>query len=287
MKSATVITALLLASSAVRAGQQPAPVKEPAFDVVSIKPTQSSAIGGGLRFNPSGRVEWTGTTLRNLIRMGYQRFGFDPREVVGGPAWIDSERFDIIATAERPAQNRSDGFPEQLFAMIQAFVEERFKVRVHNEQREAPIYALVLARGDGKTGAALRQVPDTCAEAIKAIGEKTPRSGPPPCSFGASAGRLIGTGVTMTMFGYVLSNFVGRTVVDRTGIAGSCDIELTFDPATAAQAPPGAAPGPTPADDTKPSIFTALQEQLGLKLESTRGPIDVLVIDQAERPTPN
>jgi uncharacterized protein (TIGR03435 family) len=76
-------------------------------------------------------------------------------------------------------------------------------------------------------------------------------------------------------------------VIDRTGLPGSYDIELTFDPSSAAQAPPGAPLGPPPVDDTKPSIFTALQEQLGLRLESTRGPVDVLVIDQAQRPTPN
>ena len=114
--------------------------------------------------------------------------------------------------------------------MVRALVQDRFKVRVHNEQRDAPIYALVLARPDGKTGASLHSVPDACAEAMKAMTERTPRSGPPPCSFRAGAGKLIGTA---------------------------------------------------------PSIFTALQEQLGLKLESTRGLVEVLVIDSAERPTPN
>jgi uncharacterized protein (TIGR03435 family) len=279
-----VVAALLVASTIALSAQPPA--REPRFDVVSIKPSQSSAPGDGLRFNP-GRIEWTNTTLKNLIRMAYQRFGFDPREIIGGPAWIDSEQFHIIATASQPPANRADGFPEELLAMIRALVEDRFKVVVHNEQRDAQIYTLVLARTDGKAGTALRQVPDACAEAMKAMSERTPRNGPPPCSFGATAGRLIGTGVTLTMFGHVLSNFVGRNVVDRTGLGGSYDIELTFDPASAAQAPPGAPPGPTPTDDTKPSIFTALQEQLGLKLESTRGPIDVLVIDQAERPTAN
>jgi uncharacterized protein (TIGR03435 family) len=89
------------------------------------------------------------------------------------------------------------------------------------------------------------------------------------------------------MFANVLSGSAGRRVIDRTGLTGSFDIELTFDPAPAAKAPPGAPVGPAPTDDAKPSIFTALQEQLGLKLEATRGPVDVLVIDQAERPTPN
>ena len=93
--------------------------------------------------------------------------------------------------------------------------------------------------------------------------------------------------MTIAMVASVLSGNAGRTVIDRTGLAGSFDIEMNFDPASAAQAPPGAPPGPTPTDDSKPSIFTALQEQLGLKLEPTRGPIDVLVVDQAERPTAN
>jgi uncharacterized protein (TIGR03435 family) len=281
MKTLLAVIAPVAVSLAAVAQQVATPL--PTFDVVSIKPSQSSAVRGGLRFNPSGRVEWTNTTLRNLLRMAYQRFGFDPRDVVGGPGWIDSEGFDIIATAERPPRNRPDGFPEELLAMIRALVQDRFKVRVHNEQREAPIYAMVLTRSDGKTGPSLHPVADACAEAMKALAEKTPRSERPPCSFGATAGRLIGTGVTLTMFANVLSGFVGRNVVDRTGLNGSFDIELTYDPASAAKAPPG----PTTRDDTAPSIFTALQEQLGLKLESTRGTVDVLVIDQAERPSPN
>jgi uncharacterized protein (TIGR03435 family) len=286
MSPRVALVASVLATSATLVGQQ-VQAPQAAFDVVSIKPNLSSAVGGGFRVNATGRVEWTNTTLRALLRMAYQRFGFDPREIVGGPAWIDSERFDVIATPERPSRTGANGFPEELLGMIRALVEDRFKVRIHNEQRDAAIYALVLARPDGKTGASLHPVPDACAEAMKAMTERTPRSGPPPCSFGTGAGKLIGTGVTLTMFGHVLSGFVGRNVVDRTGLNGSFDIQLTYDPASAAKALPGAPPGPTTADDTAPSIFTALQEQLGLKLESTRGLVDVLVIDSAERPTPN
>jgi uncharacterized protein (TIGR03435 family) len=235
-------------------------------------------------------VEIFNTTLKGLIRMTYSRFAFDSREIVGGLPWIDSERFDLIATMNLPSQFDSSGLPAGLVGLLRALIEDRFSVKAHNERREGDVYVLTFARGDRKTGNGLRNVPDTCAAAMK---EQTggapapPRKGPPPCSFGGPPGKLIGTGVTMAMFSNVLSGNVGRLVVDRTELAGSFDIELTFDPASAANAPPGAPLGPTPTDDTKPSIFTALQEQLGLKLESTRGPIDVLVIDQAERPIPN
>jgi uncharacterized protein (TIGR03435 family) len=285
-RSSMLALVLMMSATPIVPAQQPAP-PQLAFDVVSIKPSRSGAVAGGFGLSPNGRVEWTNTTLRALLRMAYQRFGFDPREILGGPAWIDSDRFDVIATAERPPQTDPNGFPEGLLGMIRAFVEDRFKVKVHNEQRDAQIYALVLARGDGKTGSALRSVPDACATAMKAMTDRTPRSGPPPCSFRAVAGQLIGTGVTLTMFGNVLSGYVGRTVLDRTALPGSFDIDLTFDPASAAKTPPGAPPGPTVPDDTAPSIFTALQEQHGLKLESTRGRVDVLVVDAAEPPTPD
>jgi hypothetical protein len=99
--------------------QQPGPPRL-AFDVVSIKPNRSSAVAGGFRLSPNGRAEWTNTTLRALLRTAYQRFGFDPREIIGGPAWIDSDRFDVIATAERAPQTDANGFPEALLGMIRA-----------------------------------------------------------------------------------------------------------------------------------------------------------------------
>ena len=280
-----IVTVLLLASSSVPIAQEPAPN----FDAVSIKPSQQGAQNRVPRISP-GRVEIFNTTLKGLIRMAYSRFAFDTREIVGGPSWIDSERFDLVATMNRPPQVDSSGLPTGLVAMLRALVEDRFRLRAHNERREGDVYALTFARGDRRTGAGLRNVPDACAVAMKeSIGSSPPlpRSGPPPCSFGGPPGKLVGTGVTMAMFSNVLSGNVGRPVVDRTELAGSYDIELNFNPASAAQAPPGAPPGPSAIDDTKPAIFTALQEQLGLKLESTRGPIDVLVIDRAERPAPN
>jgi uncharacterized protein (TIGR03435 family) len=229
--------------------------------------------------------------LKDLIGMGYSRFPFDSREIVGGPSWIDSERFDIVATmGQAPQGVDATGLPAGLAAMIRALVEDRFAVKAHNERREGDLYALTFVRSDKTLGVGLRSVPDMCAAAMKemtAASPPSPRKGAPPCSFGGPPGKLIGTGVTVAMLSNVLSGYVGRPIVDRTELAGAFDFELTFDPASAAKAAPGAPPGPSPIDDTKPSIFTALQEQFGLKLESTRGPIDVLVIDQAERPMPN
>jgi uncharacterized protein (TIGR03435 family) len=284
---ATACLALALMLSAALTAQ--APTRPPAFDVVSIKPSQPGAPNRLPRISP-GRVEIFNTTLKQLIGMAYSRFAFDTREIVGGPSWIDSERFDIGATMERPPQ--LDGFAMlgELSGMLRAVIEQRFGVKAHNEQREGEVYTLTYARSDRKTGARLRQVPDACTAALKELTGAAPppqRSGPPPCSFGGPPGRLIGTGVTIVMVANVLSGHAGKTVVDRTGLAGSFDFELNFDPSSSAQAPPGEPPGPQPRDDSKPSIFTALQEQLGLKLEPTRGQVDILVIDSAERPTPN
>lgn len=269
--------------------QQVAPLRS-AFEVVSIKP-DTSRVDGMVRVTP-GRIEIPGTTLRGLLRMAYGRFAFDPREIVGGPSWIDNDRFTVIATAPPPFRSGPDGFPTELTAMLRTLVEDRFKVRVHSAQREASHYILIPVGSESKPGPGLRAVPDECTQAMKELsGAKPapPRPGPPPCSFGGPPGKLIGTGVTMDAFANVLSLSVGKRVIDRTGMTGSFNIELTFDPSSAsALGPPGAVPPGSPArDDNAPSIFTALQEQLGLKLESTRGPVDVLVVDSAEPPTPN
>jgi bla regulator protein blaR1 len=284
-----MVTALLLASSVSLFGQQPAP--PPGFDVASIKPSPPGTPDRLPRISP-GRVEIFNSTLKELIRLAYSRFAFDTREITGGPSWIDSERFDIAATLGNPLPQGFDstGLPAGLSAMLRTLIEDRFAVRTHNERRDGDVYALTFARSDKTIGAGLRSVPDTCAAAMKELTSASPPprpTGPPPCSFGGSRGRLIGTGVTIAMFSSVLSGIVGRPVVVRTDLAGNFDIDLTFDPASVAKTLPGEPPGPAPIDDTKPSIFTALQEQLGLKLESTRGPIDVLIVDRAERPTAN
>lgn len=287
MKPTACLVLVLVSSAALLAQQTPEPQRE--FDVVSIKPSQPGAPTLIPRISP-GRVEIYNRTLKELIRTAYSRFPFDMRAVVGGPSWIDTERFDIVATMERPPQLAGMGMLGELSGMLRAVIEQRFGVKTHNEQREGDVYTLTHARSDRRTGAGLRQVPDTCDAALKELTGAAPppqRTGPPPCSFGGPPGRLIGTGVTIVMFANVLSGHAGRTVVDRTGLTGSFDFELTFDQSSSAQAPPGAAPGPQPRDDSTPSIFTALQEQLGLKLEPTRGPVDVLVVDSAERPTPN
>jgi uncharacterized protein (TIGR03435 family) len=264
----------------------------PRFEVASIK-INKAGTGGLIRVQPGGRYEFPNMTLRSLIASAYQRFAFDNRDVVGGPEWLDTVRFDIIAqTGTGTPPTAPDGFPGPLFAMMRTLLEERFNVAAHNETRDQPIYALVLARRDGSLGPGLKRLESGCASAMKQMnaGEKpTPRPGRgPDCSLGGGPGRLQANAVSLDIFTRALSNEVGRYVVDRTGVSGDFDIDITFAP----EFSPGRRGGPPPdaaalAGGDRPSIFTAIQEQLGLKLESTRGPVDVLVVDRAEMPTEN
>jgi uncharacterized protein (TIGR03435 family) len=267
----------------------------PRFEVASVKVNKERA-GGGIRVQPGGRYEFSNMTLRSLLASAYQRFAFDAREVVGGPAWLDTERFDIIAqTGTGTPPTDPDGFPGPLFAMMRGLIEERFKVAAHNESRELPIYVLLPARNDGRLGPGLRRLDSGCADAMRRMnaGERpAPRPGRgPDCSLGGGPGRLQANAVSLEIFAKALSGEVGRYVVDKTGVAGDFDIDLTFAPEfspgrrTGAPAPPPDAAALAAGD--RPSIFTALQEQLGLKLESARGPVDVLVVDRAEMPERN
>src|SRR5688572_17105206 len=168
MKPAIVtLTVLLLASSAAPIAQQAAPQRS--FDVISITPSRPGAQNRLPRVSP-GRVEIVNRTLKDLIRMAYSRFAFDTREIMGGPSWIDSERFDLVATMDRQPQGfDSTGLPAGLGAMLRAVIEERFAVKTHNERREGDVYTLTFARSDKKTGAGLRSVPDVCAAAMKEL----------------------------------------------------------------------------------------------------------------------
>jgi uncharacterized protein (TIGR03435 family) len=266
--------------------------QSPRFDVASVK-INKAGTGGGIRVQPGGRYEFSNMTLRALIESAYQRFAFDNREVVGGPAWLDTERFDIIAqTGTGTPSTDPDGFPGPFFTMLQALIEQRFAVVTHNEAREQPIYELRPAQPNGRLGAGMTRLESGCAAAMKQMnaGEQpAPRPGRgPDCSMGGAPGRLQANAVNLDIFARALSGEVGRRVVNKTGIAGDFDIDLSFAP----EFSPGRRGSPLPdaaalAAGDRPSIFTALQEQLGLKLESSRGPVDVLVVDRAEMPEEN
>ena len=247
------------------------------FEVASIRPNRSSEQRSRLQAQPGGRLTATNVTLHTLVRNAYE---LQEHQIDGGLAWIKSDRFDIAAKAEgNPAR------PE-MQAMLQTLLAERFKLVTHTARRELPVYALTLSRRDGQLGPQLKRSSGDC-EALTARGTlpaAPPQAGARPnCGIRMSPGSVIAGGVSLVQFARNLSPVVGRTVIDRTGLTGTFDIDLqwTSDP-TAMSGAGGAAP-PSPPDG--PSIFTAVQEQLGLKLESQRGAVDVLVIDRAEKPT--
>ena len=287
----TIILAVVLGS--VVTAQQRGRV----FEIVSIKPTPPDAQGGGLQIAPGGRVTLRGMTLKALVTATYQRFKWDSFEVVGGPDWSNETRFDLIALAPGglPPVD-ADGFPSQLLAMFRAVLADRFRLVAHWEPREQPIYNLVLDRADRRLGPKLVPAAVDCAK----VADATLAGSPPPprpgrgqeCNFSrtteAEAGSLQGNAVTIT----VLANFLaveglGRDVVDRTGLSGTFDVDLLYLPEFSVG---GVSPDRLAFDPRfqgRPGLTTALREQLGLKLEATRGPVEVLVIDSVERPTPD
>jgi uncharacterized protein (TIGR03435 family) len=291
LAAAALVAAVVFAAPLV--AQQPSPPpRPPVYDVASVKPNREAT--AVLRFQAApGRYSWTANTLKGLIGIAFQRTAFDSREVIGGPDWIDKDRFDVTVQAPAGAVlNDPDGFPGGVFAMIRAVLADRFGLVTHNETRERPVYALTVARADRRLGPGLKRIDSDCAEAMRqlavpAAGPRPP--GPPPCSFGGGPGRIQGNIVSLAMVAAILGRTVGRPVIDRTGVEGYFNVTLDYAPEAGITGPlpPGVAPpDPTPRNDA-PSIFSALQEQLGLKLESTRAPVDVLVIDRASQPTEN
>lgn len=261
---------------AMAAGQQSAPVTpKPSFEVASVKPNKSGEPGMSITTQPGGRYVATNVPVAMLIRNAYE---LQASQLVGVPDWAASERFDITAKAEHDiAPTNQKPNPHQL--MLQSLLEERFNLKVHRETRDLPGYALVVARADGKLGPQMKQSDVDCA----ALAAARRAGGPPPplapgewrpCSMRMGRGTLTAGSMKMANLAGTLSSAVQRVVVDRTGLAGGFDFDLTFSMDQSA-------------DASAPSIFTAVQEQLGLKLDSVRIPTDVLVVDSIERPTPD
>jgi uncharacterized protein (TIGR03435 family) len=295
--AASALASAALAGSviAVNASQPPVDQARRQFEVASVKPNKSGDNRVTINAQPGGRFTASNVTLKMLIRNAYQLQDF---QIVGGPDWLNSDRFDIVAKAEAsdlgdPFRAEQQGQPSRGQLMLQALLAERFKLQAHDENRELPIFALVLAHGDGKLGPKAQTSSVDC-EALRGRGRGAPGPLPPgerpACGIRMAPGNMSVGGSSMSQFASTLGNFVGRIVVDRTGLAGAYDFDLTWTPEQIANRPPGA-PDPiingVPIDPNGPSIFTAVQEQLGLKLDSQKGPVSVLVIDRAEHPVEN
>jgi uncharacterized protein (TIGR03435 family) len=265
---ATTVAAAVLISSALGAQLQPADVANPTFDVVSVKPNKSGDGGGRIGGQPGGRWTAVNVSAAGLILTAYQ-----PKvdELPGAPSWVLSERFDVDARATfEPTR-------EQERIMLRALLTDRFKLAAHYETQERSIYNLVLARADGRVGPQLRRIDIDCAtykQPTVASGQPaTPADEPRPCTHrmrGGATLSIVSGGRTMQYFGDLISGYAARPVLDKTGLTGYYAFALDFGLGN---------------DDL--SVFTALQEQLGLKLEPARGPVDILVIDHIERPTEN
>jgi uncharacterized protein (TIGR03435 family) len=271
----TAVIVLICSVLSVRAALD---AQSPTFEVASIRPNVSgSPQGQGLAGpQPGGRFIAIGVTLRRLVAGAY-----DDLQVVGGPAWIDSDRFDINARAE------GDRPPSEIVRMVRSLLTDRFKLVLHTDTREMPVYVLTTARRDRRLGPKLHESDAKCAQdARNFIPQLAP--GPPPCGdFRLGARLLTARGMTMARLAQLLRGRVGRPVADRTELAAMYDLELEWSSDLGLQqAPPGSA-GASELTPDGVSLFTALQEQLGLKLEATRGPVDVIVIDSAEPPTSN
>ena len=239
------------------------------FEVVSVKPNTSKAFPLGPEARPGGAFIAANITLESMIRFAYTLPAY---RVIGGPAWIRTDRFDVDARAA------GDPAPEEIRRMVQRLLADRFQLVVRTEQREMALYTLLLARDDGRLGPGIRQSAAGCAppegrgetmeERITANGSTT-------------TGR---TCAPMTSLVSTLSNALQSPVDDETMLTGRWDSEISFmnerrrrvDPTVAARDPSEA-----------PALLTAVQEQLGLKLESRRGPVEVLVVDSASPPSEN
>jgi uncharacterized protein (TIGR03435 family) len=258
------------------------------FDVASVKRNTSGDWRKSIGPAPGGRFLATNQTLRELMpfAFGLPQMTANIR-IVGGPKWIDSDRFDVVAKANGTPS------PQEMGAMLRTLLKDRFKLSAHTETRELPIYTLVMAKSDGAYGPGLRRSDVSevdCAARRAAVRRREPvpppQPGKPPvCGGGRTVpGKITGVGWSMEQLVTSLAPFASRVVLERTGLSGLFDFEIEWTPDQPPRQPPDD-PEPLRIDPNGPSLFTALQEQLGLKLQSTNGPVDVLVIDRAEKPS--
>jgi uncharacterized protein (TIGR03435 family) len=264
----------------------------PAFEAISIRPNTSPGRGGraGGQMQP-GRFVVQNATLRTILRRAFAPDGrvgpgaipdlFD-QQVAGGPEWIDQDKFDITATTAAPTE------PAEMRRMVQRLLADRFMLVAHWEKRELPVYVLRRARADGQLPSGVRPVSEEACAKLRDIPRPMPPpppgqpAPPPPCGaiqFGP--GLLLASGAPMDWLANALTGTpvitgIDRIVRNRTGLEGNYAFELKFSPPQAANP-----------DPDRPQLFTALEDQLGIRLEAAREPVDVLVVDSLEKPAAN
>jgi len=237
----------------------------PGFEVATIKPARPEG-RFSLTVNRSGMLNTTSTTVADLIKFAYD---LHPRQITKGPAWLESEKYDITAKPD------TEGIPNptQLKLMVQKLLKERFQLTFHNEKKELSVYAITVT----KTGPKLT---------------KNESGGNLP-GYGGGRGTFIVRNSSIAEFGHILqANILEQPVVDQTGLGATrydFTLKWTPDPSQSQIGGPAPPNAPPPADnaDTPPDIFTAFQQQLGLKLENTKAPVDVMVVDRLEKPSDN
>jgi uncharacterized protein (TIGR03435 family) len=260
--TATLLLALVLPGAAATAGAQeqaasklqtPVSTQSATFDVISVKPSDPKNLSMTIRPEPNNFI-MTGASLKFIVQYAYDLHGF---QLEGVPAWMASTRFDIVAkseTASGPVQSDDFEASQKLTrARLQSLLADRFKLRAHKGTMQMPVYGLIVAKGGPK------------------LEESTANTG-----FSTRPGQFICSDETTDDLASLLSGSMDRMVIDQTKLTGSYKFTLKWTPDES----------PNPSLDL-PGIFTAIQEQLGLKLVSTRGPVEMLIIDHIEKPSAN
>jgi uncharacterized protein (TIGR03435 family) len=312
----TLALALMLGVSPPSAvfaqASQPRGAPKPTFEVASIKPTKECGGRGGTKTGgppggggrgvseSPGRIEWDCATVAGLIKEAYGRYAngrvasivYNPPPLQGGPAWINSDTYSIMAKAENAVSMGMMNGP-----MLQALLEDRFKLKVHRGIKQAQVYVLAAAKAGPKLKP-FQQGSCTPLDPERPLGPPQPGK-PRGCNMmirgvpekGSNIVAIDMGSATLDDLSTGLARVVGRPVIDKTGIHGMFTIYVEFavDEGTPGLVPPPDAPRPPVSDEPAAgsSIFTALQEQLGLKLTPSKGPTEVLVIDRVERPSEN
>ena len=266
--------AIAMTAAAALAAQEPAPQPvTPAFEVVVIKPNTSGSQSMSAGTRPGGAYMMVNGSMRMVFSNAYPA---QSSEIINMPEWFTTDRYDITARiVGKPTREQEQELWRMLFA-------ERMKLKVHYEMREQPTYDLVLARSDGRLGPNLKPAQIDCAARAQLAAKGSalaplppmPANGVPPCGMMSSGSAIRAGGTTMANLARSIAGAAGRIVVDKTGLTGGFDLTLEF----AQQR------GPDPPPEDRPSLFTALQEQLGLKLEPGRSPVQFAVIDYVEKP---